>query len=493
VGEVCDKGIAADGACCNASCSAFTCATATPTPTVTHTRTPTPSRTATPTRTATPMPTVTATLTGVPPGPTPTSGGGATATPGSTTTATPIPTLTAVVTATATASTTTTATPSITATPTPISTPAVTATSTLEAATVTPNAGATATLVPTPVPTSVVVELGGLADPVAAKRATKCQQTIGKGGTAFLATRLKQLDKCTNGISKCIQTKPDDDACIAKASAKCAALRGAATAARAKLLSSVQAKCGSPFVTSTDLRGPTGIGYDGFATDCTVALGHPAADIADVAECIARRYACGSGDIYGTEAPRAGELQGVAGLPPEANDCLPDHGGDGKGTGDAVVGKAIQACTSTITKATSTFLMKKLSGLTKCVDKVFACVQTKPGDAPCLAKANGSCGKEAAKIAAARAKLGPAIDKKCGGIDFNVNLRPPRAANLDALVATLPGSDTLSTLTSYETALRLNHDCAAEDLLRVIAPRAAGLLPALAPSLSISTAGCSAP
>ncbi len=45
------------------------------------------------------------------------------------------------------------------------------------------------------------------------------------------------------------------------------------------------------------------------------------------------------------------------------------------------------------------------------------------------------------------------------------------------LVATLPGSDTLSTLASYETALRLNHDCAAESLLGAIAPRAGGLLP----------------
>ena len=55
----------------------------------------------------------------------------------------------------------------------------------------------------------------------------------------------------------------------------------------------------------------------------------------------------------------------------------------------------------------------------------------------------------------------------------------------------LPGA--VSTLTSYETALRLNHDCAAESLLRAIAPRAEALVPAFAPSLSITTAGCTAP
>ena len=86
---------------------------------------------------------------------------------------------------------------------------------------------------------------------------------------------------------------------------------------------------------------------------------------------------------------------------------------------------------------------------------------------PCLTKADAACGKEAAKIAAERAKVGPAIDKKCGGIDFNVNLRPPRAANLEALVATLARlRHARRRSRSYETALRLNHDCAAESLLR---------------------------
>jgi hypothetical protein len=74
-----------------------------------------------------------------------------------------------------------------------------------------------------------------------------------------------------------------------------------------------------------------------------------------------------------------------------------------------------------------------------------------------------------------------------------VNLRPPRAANLAALVTMLPGGDTLATLTSYETALRLRHDCAAEELLQAIAPRATTLLHALAPSLPIPSAGCAAP
>ncbi len=116
LGEVCDKGASADGACCNATCTAFLCVTPTPTPTVSPTRTPTPSRSPTPTRTATSGVTRTATPTVVATGPTSTE---ATATP----TVGP-PTSTPTLTPTATR----TATPSATRTPTPTVTPTATAT-----------------------------------------------------------------------------------------------------------------------------------------------------------------------------------------------------------------------------------------------------------------------------------------------------------------------------------------------------------------------------
>jgi hypothetical protein len=503
-GEMCDKGAAADGACCNATCSSFTCLTPTPTPTITATRTPTPTRTATPTatRTATPTATVTATQTSLP-GQTPT------ATPTPTATATPVPTVTATATVTATPTATVTATPTVTVTATrtvtPSATPSETATPSLtpsatptavETATVVATqtiAAPTATLAPTPVSTSAPLELDGLADASAAKAATKCQAAIGKAGVSFIATRLKQLDACTNGLVKCIQTKPDDAACITKATAKCATLESAAAAARAKLSAAVAAKCGTSLVTTTDFRGATGLGYETLDAECQLELGHAPTNAADVAECLARRYACRAGNIYGTQAPRAGELIRVAGVGSGTNGCLTDFNGNGAGVGDPVLGKAVHACAATITKASSAFLMKKLSSLTKCLDKVFACIQTKPGDAGCLGKANAACAKEASKIVAERAKLGPAIDKKCGGIDFGVNLRPPQGANIEALVATLPGGDTLVTLTSYQTALRLNHDCAAEELFRALVPRAAALLPAFAPTLPIDTAGCATP
>ncbi len=168
LGEACDKGAGADGACCNVSCSAFLCVTPTPTPQRTATRTPTPTRTATPTATRTATPTVAATTT-----PTvtatavPVVTATPTATPIVTATTTPIPTLTATVTAVPTA--TVTAAPTTTATTTTVPTATVTAVPTATATTspvptatggATPSATATVlatlTATATPVPSATV-------------------------------------------------------------------------------------------------------------------------------------------------------------------------------------------------------------------------------------------------------------------------------------------------------------------------------------------------
>ena len=139
-GEACDKGAAADGACCNADCSAFICQTPTPTATPPPGTTPLPTMTgapaATSTRTATPVPSATPTVT-------------ATVTP----TATATPTRTSTPTATATPTVTVTATPTATATPTRTPTPTATATPT-RTPTPTPTATATPTRTPTPTPTA---------------------------------------------------------------------------------------------------------------------------------------------------------------------------------------------------------------------------------------------------------------------------------------------------------------------------------------------------
>ena len=61
-----------------------------------------------------------------------------------------------------------------------------------------------------------------------AKLASKCQQTIGKANAKFLAARGKRLAACSQGVLKCLQTKPADAKCLTKASAGCEKQLGAA-------------------------------------------------------------------------------------------------------------------------------------------------------------------------------------------------------------------------------------------------------------------------
>ncbi|MEO6029535.1 MAG: hypothetical protein ABIR79_21940 [Candidatus Binatia bacterium] len=112
IGEVCDRGAEANGACCNASCTVSLCVTPTPTPTLVSARTPTPMRTATPAASATATTVVVATGTATP---TP----AVTATPG-VATSVPLATGTGTGTATSTATLIPTVTPVPTAVPTPV-------------------------------------------------------------------------------------------------------------------------------------------------------------------------------------------------------------------------------------------------------------------------------------------------------------------------------------------------------------------------------------
>ena len=166
-GEMCDKGLAADGACCNATCTAFLCLTPTPTPTLSATRTPTPTRSATPTRTRTPTP-------GAPTGPT----------------ITPTPTeISTAATATLTATPTSTAgTPTATATPT-------------RTATVTTTPTVTRTPSATPTPTATATPAGAVVDHYKCYKAKKIA-----GGPAFVERTVTLADEVETKVTRLIKT-----------------------------------------------------------------------------------------------------------------------------------------------------------------------------------------------------------------------------------------------------------------------------------------------
>jgi len=503
--EECDKGAGAQGTCCNADCSALLC---TPTPTLSATPTLTPSVTPTVTSTPTVTAAVTATATSQPPTPTTTPPATATvtATATPTLTATPTPTATATltptvtVTATATQTPTPTATPSATgATPTATSaTPTATATGTVTS-TPTATASATPSASPTPSPTptataavptaTVTPGIASIVDPKTAKSAAKCQSEINKRAAKFLEKKLKSLGKCTGAAFKCVQAQPDEKrkGCLEKAGGKCAKELARIAKEEQTLAAKIVAKCGG--LGEDNLRSSAGLGFEPLASECQIDGVDPAGD---VATCVVARYECEAEILLERHVPRARELMEEAGVPDAALQvltCLGDHEGIGTGLGDPKGdGKLAFKCQDAIAKAGIKLAAAELKGRGKCLDKLYKCVQTKPGDDGCLAKADKACDKEEAKVGKALAKFATGIDKKCGDLDFDGVLRPDFGLNLAALDAVV--GETLDDLGEYEDDVARLTGCRSDAMLGVTMPRAAQMLGLQDPPVAFPRAGC---
>ncbi len=611
VGEVCDKGAAADGACCNSTCTAFVCVTPTPTATATATRTATPTTTpgvATATRTVTPSPTATvaatatrtatpvvatptatvtlaaatatATRTATPtPGSTatatPTSGATATvtstrtasatptatltptatvsATPTVTVTATPLPGATATLTATPTATATATGTATATATPTSTSTATPTATaSPTSTATTTVSPTLTATGTPTPTP-SATPTLTGVATPtltatatgtpsatptvtvtrtatpsatrsltpsasvtttpsgpptstptpqansLTAKAADKCQRAITRAGAIFIGKRLKSLDKCANGVLRCVQEKATDPTCLPKATIACSdEMIGTFAALRTNFAAAVAKKCEGGALTIADLLDLDTLGFQDVQAECA-ALGSPLNDIGAVGDCVLAQHECEAERLFELQEPRAGELLDLVragGATFDALPCLTDHGAGGATSDPRTLGKAVDKCEAQLKSSGTKFALATLRGLTACATGVLTCDLTKPGDDGCLAKAGNACTKGLAKIGAEGDKLAPAIDKRCGAAAINFDaLRAATGANLDALTAECAafGIPAIGSMADYETCLARQHACGGEELTRFEVPRVEELLGMISPPATLRSPFCPAP
>ena len=212
----------------------------------------------------------------------------------------------------------------------------------------------------------------------------------------------------------------------------------------------------------------------------------------DVAACVAASYQCQAETLFERHTPRAKELMAEAGVPQLDIDffsCLGAHGGSGEDVGDPKgVGKVVQKCQAAVAKAGLKLDVAELKGQGKCLDKLYKCVQTKPGDAGCLTKANRTCGKEQDKLGKARAKLVASIDGKCGDLDFAAAIRPPFALNVEALDA--GAGEALDTLGKYEEAMRSQAQCLSEEMLAVAMPRVSQMLGLQTPPVVFPSADC---
>jgi hypothetical protein len=377
-------------------------------------------------------------------------------------------------------------TPTPTRTATPTATP--TATSTDDPGP-TPTGGASPTPTPsaeaaTPTPFPTISVPPHLADPDAAKAADKCQAVLDKEAANLVRARLKSLGGCASALHRCVQTKPDDASCLAKAGAACAKSAGKADAADNALAGRVSAGCES--LAPPDVLSLAGLGFDEAATACALEGGIALVDAVTAAQCVARRQRCAVEQVAVIQQPRTVELFDLAGVAHDASVCLEPFGGTGAGVGDPKgVGAALVKCNGAVRKAGEKLLGFRGKSLGKCAGAVFACVQTKPSDATCLGKAAALCDKEEDKLASADAKIAGALDKGCRAVPFATLAGAP-GAGLDALAVRCAalGVPGLGSLEQYTTCLVRSLVCGSETILQIQAPRAHEMLSIVGQSLA---------
>jgi len=159
----------------------------------------------------------------------------------------------------------------------------------------------------------------GLADPKGrGKAAVGCEKTLEKEGAKFVKNWLKTVQKCSDKIYACVQTKADVGACVAKTRKTCTKLatklRDPAKGLTAKLAAKVVKSCGSPKLAAADLLDALGLGFGAHASECA-ALGVAPLDSApQVAACIARQHACRADQLLERAFPRLREIVGAGGL-----------------------------------------------------------------------------------------------------------------------------------------------------------------------------------
>lgn len=319
-----------------------------------------------------------------------------------------------------------------------------------------------------------------LGDPDAAKGVVECQRQIDAAGAKLVGGALHGLGKCGSSLLACAQTvdAAKRATCRAKAGAGCAKELARIAAAKDALAAAVPATCSG--VAFADAASDAGLGYgDG---KVAAACGGPLDGFGSLGRCLASKHACATARIASRVLPGLRALLADAAIASDTLDALPclADGGDGGGVAEPATAKQVAQCAKAAGKATTKLAGTAYKSLVKCHETVLACVERKPGDTKCLAKARQTCGGLPTKIANGRAALADAVVGKC------------TAAAVAALAAGCgTAGGTLDSAPAYATCLARSAICAAEDAVALTAPRSAATFQLGA--VTFGSAFCAAP
>ncbi len=233
-----------------------------------------------------------------------------------------------------------------------------------------------------------------IGDVSAGKELATCAKAVQKAGFKFILGSMKQFQKCTEAAATCIQAKPGDAACQAKATATCAKALGGFDASAAKLQAVIVAKCDPDGTNLTDLKTLAGLGFMAEEAQCTRD-----SDVADLSSiqnlssCIAQQHFCRAQHLVAIGTPRARELLTFAGRPTNEFACIdevPAANGGGAGVAADHVKKLLK-CGKTIDKLAQSLVGTGTKPVQNCLNAGIACLQVKPQDPKCLPKARAKC------------------------------------------------------------------------------------------------------
>jgi hypothetical protein len=309
-----------------------------------------------------------------------------------------------------------------------------------------------------------------------AKQVVKCQPAVASGTQSLVVDRLKALSACGAALFDCEQKKPGDAECIAKAKAKCEKGLAKLPGTTEKFVANVEKGCSQ--VGQDTLLSTRGLEYSQIADQCSGDFAGSVGSVEDIARCVAAQHACRAEELVTSLMPRVRELAEQAQVPLGTDNCLGDFSKSRSALaaagGDA---KALLKCQKAITKAGASYVSTALKRLDGCVAKVLKCLQLKPGDAACVAKAKAGCTKQLdTGLPALSAKLGSSVGKGCA-VPF-ATLSGEQGLGLAKLeeLCKAVDVDVLGGLADYQTCLARQHQCLVRDLLLFGTPRAGEVL-----------------
>jgi CSLREA domain-containing protein len=146
------------------------------------------------------------------------------------------------------------------------------------------------------------------------KALRKCDATIQKAATKLVAGRVKAGAACGGAVFTCLQTKPEDPACVGKAGGTCAKAVAGIPKLEAAFATAVAKGCGTSPLTAADLLTVDGLGAAALAERCA-ALGIASlTTVADVTACLEAQLTCHVDHLLESTMPRLGELLDLGGV-----------------------------------------------------------------------------------------------------------------------------------------------------------------------------------